>query len=126
MNKLLHFVLKKKDLKLKNAVETQLRPVSFEIGKIEIEDQDSLPAGITRELSQKLTDWTGDNWEVVTSDRSGSPTLRELKETLKKESIENATQDDVVSEILNTFDGSVTTDVRKTNAATLNLATANN
>ena len=116
----------KKDLKLKNAVETQLRPVSFEVGKIEIEDQDSLPASITRELSQKLTDWTGDNWEVVTSDKSGSPTLRELKETLKKESIENATQDDVVSAILNTFDGSVTTDVRKTNTATLNLATANN
>ena len=115
----------KKDLKLKNVVETQLRPVSIEVGKIEIEHQDSLPASITRELSHKLTDWTGENWKVIASDKAGTPTLRELKETLKKESIENAAEDNVVATILSTFDGAVTTDVRKTNVGALNLATVN-
>ena len=113
----------KKDLKLLNTVETLLRPVSIEAGKIEVESQNSLPANITRELSQKLTDWTGEDWEVVASDKSGSPTLRELKETLKKEAIESASQDNVVAEILGSFDGAKATEVRKINTTSLDLAT---
>ncbi len=113
----------KKDLKLLNAVETLLRPVSVEAGKIEVESQNSLPANITRELSQKLTDWTGEDWEVIVTEKSGSPTLRELKETLKKEAIESASQDNVVAEILGSFDGAKATEVRKTNTTSLDLAT---
>ena len=113
----------KKDLKLLNTVETLLRPVSIETGKIEVESQNSLPANITRELSQKLTDWTGEDWEVIATEKSGSPTLRELKETLKKEAIEIASQDNVVAEILGSFDGAKATEVRKTNSTSLDLAT---
>ena len=114
----------KKDIILQNVVETKIRPVLIEAGKIEIEHQDSLPAGITRELSQKLSDWTGEHWEVVATEKSGSPTLRELKETLKQEAIDNATKDSVVAEILDAFDGAKTTEVRKTNATISDLATA--
>ena len=111
--------------KLRNIVETQLRPVSVVAGKIEIEKQDSLPINITRELSQKLTEWTGENWEVMTSDKSGSPTISELKETLRNEALEDAKQDSVVSEILDSFDGAKTTEVRKTNPRSSNFTMVN-
>ena len=60
-------------------------------------------------MSQKLTEWTGESWEVITSDKSGSPTLRELNDTRRNEALEDAKQDSVVAEILDSFDGNVFT-----------------
>ena len=55
----------KRELKLKHALETTVRPVRFEPGQIEIALTEHAPPGLAGELSRKLEEWTGQRWMIA-------------------------------------------------------------
>ena len=67
----------KRDLKVKHAIEHQVRLVRIQENRLEIALAPGVPAGITSELSTKLTEWTGNRWFVAISDSEGAPTIAE-------------------------------------------------
>jgi DNA polymerase-3 subunit gamma/tau len=101
----------KRDIQLKIALETEVRLVRFEQGRIEFE---LAPGGSTRLpqlLMQKLQDWTGTRWLVALA-AGGAPTLREeavARESEKRSGIE---ADPLVASILARFPGAEIVAVR--------------
>lgn len=101
----------KRDIQLKIALETEVRLVRFEQGRIEFE---LAPGGSTRLpqlLMQKLQDWTGTRWLVALAS-GGAPTLREealARESEKRSGIE---ADPLVASILAQFPGAEIVAVR--------------
>ncbi|WP_026599942.1 DNA polymerase III subunit gamma/tau [Methylosinus sp. sav-2] len=101
----------KRDIQLKIALETEVRLVRFEQGRIEFE---LTPGGSTRLpqlLMQKLQDWTGTRWLVALA-AGGAPTLREealARESEKRSGIE---ADPLVASILARFPGAEIVAVR--------------
>ncbi|TRL37637.1 DNA polymerase III subunit gamma/tau, partial [Methylosinus sporium] len=102
----------KRDIQLKIALETEVRLVRFEQGRIEFE---LAPGGSTRLpqlLMQKLQDWTGTRWLVALAAAGGEPTLREeavARESEKRSGIE---ADPLVASILARFPGAEIVAVR--------------
>ncbi|MDI4658111.1 DNA polymerase III subunit gamma/tau [Xanthobacter autotrophicus] len=106
------FVAAKRDLALKHAVETSLRPVHVEEGRIEVALVPGSPAGVIQDLSRKLSDWTGRRWLVSTSAQAGGPTLAEENAAVKAEREEGIKAHPLVAAVLARFPGAEVVDVR--------------
>ena len=77
---LVELIARKRDVKLLSDVEKNIRLVSFEEGRIEVNLIDTAPKNLVGKLSQKLTGWTGKRWVIVVSGENGAPTLAELRD----------------------------------------------
>ncbi len=101
----------KRDMLVKIALETDVRPLGFEPGKIEIALTENADRTIVSMLSTRLKQWTGKNWLVSVStpdmDEAGKkvPTLREDKEAKEAALYAAAEREPLVQEILLTFPG---------------------
>lgn len=101
----------KRDIQLKIALESEVRLVRFEQGRIEFE---LAPGGSTRLpqlLMQKLQDWTGTRWLVALAS-GGAPTLREEAEARASEKRSGIEADPLVASILARFPGAEIVAVR--------------
>src|SRR5690606_28759974 len=68
----------KRDIAIKHALESDLKPVSFEVGRIEVALTPTANPAVVSALSARLKDWTGRPWLVTISTReSSAPTLHE-------------------------------------------------
>ncbi|MBI1384153.1 MAG: DNA polymerase III subunit gamma/tau [Rhizobiales bacterium] len=86
---------RKRDIRLKLALENDVRPISFEPGRIEISVEDDAPSSLAGDLGRKLTEWTGQRWLVVISRTRGGATIaEERKAHLERE--QNYIADDPV------------------------------
>ena len=103
----------KRDLKVKHAIEHQLRLVRIQEGRLEIALASGAPAGITSELSTKLTEWTGKRWFVAISDSEGAPTLAESAAAKKVALAHDVRSDPLVKAVLERFPGAEIVDVRR-------------
>ena len=103
----------KRDLKVKHAIEHQLRLVRIQEGRLEIALASGVPAGITSELSTKLTEWTGKRWFVAISDSEGAPTLAESAAAKKVAMVHDVRSDPLVKAVLERFPGAEIVDVRR-------------
>jgi len=103
----------KRDLKVKHAIEHQLRLVRIQEGRLEIALAAGVPAGITSELSTKLTEWTGKRWFVAISDSEGAPTLAESAAAKKVAMVHDVRSDPLVKAVLERFPGAEIVDVRR-------------
>ena len=83
----------KRDVQLKAALESDLRLVRMEDGKLEVALEPHASRSLLGELQKKLKDWTGRHWTVATSRESGQPTLREQARE-RRNQLELAVQDD--------------------------------
>ena len=102
----------KRDLALKHAVETYVRLVHFEEGRIEFALTPEGSATLQQDLSRKLQEWTGRRWLVSTSSRPGAPTLAEVNETARAEREVGIRADPLVAAVLARFPGAQIIDVR--------------
>ncbi len=102
-----------RDLKVKHAIEHQLRLVRIQEGRLEIALASGAPAGITSELSTKLTEWTGKRWFVAISDSEGAPTLAESAAAKKVALVHDVRSDPLVKAVLERFPGAEIVDVRR-------------
>ena len=109
---LVALVGEKRELKLKNALETAVRPVRFEPGQIEIALTEHAPTGLAGELSRKLEEWTGQRWMIAVSREGAAPTIAEARKSARDRLVDDARADPVVAAVLQRFPGAEIVDVR--------------
>ncbi len=99
-------------MRLKIALESEVRLVRFEPGRIEFE----LAPGGARELAsilmQKLQAWTGERWMVSIVASGGAPTLKEQLEADERKRRSSLESDPLVASVLARFPGAQIVAVR--------------
>ena len=78
-DEVLALIREKRDAKLLIEVETGVRLVSCQPGRIAFEPAPSAPPGLAAELGRKLSQWTGARWMVSVVSEGGAPTLAERR-----------------------------------------------
>ena len=92
-----------KELKIKYELENNLRLVSFKDQKIEISFNSDLDKSFIKELSSKLLEWTNKRWIIAFSKEKGLPTLKEQKNKLRADLLNNEKGSDFSQEIKKIF-----------------------
>jgi DNA polymerase-3 subunit gamma/tau len=113
LEEIAELALSRRDLKVKHAIETQVRLVRMQEGRLEIALVSGVPAGITSELATKLSEWTGKRWFVAISDQEGAPTLAETAAAKKVAMVHDVRSDPLVAAVLSRFPGAEIVDVRQ-------------
>jgi DNA polymerase-3 subunit gamma/tau len=101
-----------RELKLKHALETVVRLVRFEPGKIEIALTEHAAPGLAGALSKKLEEWTGARWMIAVARDGGGPTIAEQRQSAQDRLVDDARADPLVAAVLETFPGAEIVDVR--------------
>lgn len=96
----------KRDLIVKHALESSLRPVSMGEGRLEVALVEGADPGIIQTLSARLKLWTGRQWLVtLKTDAVSVPTIREIRAERQEQAHAAGHQDPLVQAILETFPG---------------------
>jgi DNA polymerase-3 subunit gamma/tau len=103
----------KRDLKTKTALESDLRLVRIEDGRLEVALERNAARTLVNELSRKLELWTNRRWTVIVSNEQGQPTLRSVMEIEKNQRERAAEADPRVQEVLSRFPGAKVVEVRR-------------
>jgi DNA polymerase-3 subunit gamma/tau len=103
----------KRDVMAKAALESDMRLVRIEDGRLEVALERNAARGVVNDLSRKLEQWTGRRWTVIVSNEAGQPTLRAQNEVKKNEHARAAEADPRVQEVLARFPGAKVVEVRK-------------
>jgi DNA polymerase-3 subunit gamma/tau len=103
----------KRDVLTKAALESDMRLVRFEDGRLEVALERNAARGMVNELSRKLEAWTGRRWTVIVSNVEGQPTLRAQNEQARNEHARAAEADPRVQEVLARFPGAKVVEVRR-------------
>jgi DNA polymerase-3 subunit gamma/tau len=93
----------KRDLKIKAALERDMRLVRCEDGQLEIALEPGATQTLVNELSGKLTMWTGRQWVVVLSREPGQPTLKAQMDAREAELKRGVRGDPLVQAVLERF-----------------------
>ncbi len=109
--------VKNRELILKEALETQIRLVSFEPGRIEIDPVSTAPDDLANRLSSALLGWTGQRWMIGIAAGKGDKTISEKAAEARQEILRQASEEPVVKAILEKFHGAKITDVRTNSLA---------
>ncbi len=103
----------KRDLLMKHALETSVRLVHFEDGRMEFALAPGGNPNLVQDLSRKLQEWTGRRWMVsVTSRAEGAPTLAETAAAAKAEREVGIRAEPLVQAVLAKFPNAQIVDVR--------------
>jgi DNA polymerase-3 subunit gamma/tau len=103
----------KRDILTKTALESDMRLVRFEDGRLEVALERNAARGLVNDLSRKLELWTGRRWTVIISNEVGQPTLRSQNEQARNEHARAAEADPRVQEVLARFPGAKVVEVRR-------------
>ncbi len=104
---------KNRDVLVKGALETDVRLVRFEDGRLEIALERHAQRSLVTDLGRKLEEWTGRRWTVIVSNEAGQATLREQNLQAKNERERIAEADPRVQEVLARFPGTKVVEVRR-------------
>jgi DNA polymerase-3 subunit gamma/tau len=103
----------KRDLMTKSALESDMRLVRFEEGRLEVALEPNASKTMITELGRKFELWTGRRWTVTVSNEQGQPTLRSVNQAAKQEHARTAEADPRVQEVLSRFPGAKVVEVRR-------------
>ncbi|WP_417583937.1 DNA polymerase III subunit gamma/tau [Pelagibacterium sp.] len=96
----------KRDVAVKYALESDIKPVSFEVGRIEVALTPTANPSIVSMLSARLKEWTGRPWLVTISTKEiAAPTLREARRAAEDHARDAALEDPLVKAVMETFPG---------------------
>ncbi len=96
----------KRDILLKHKLESDVRPIAFEAGRMEIALAEGADPGIVTTLGARLKLWTGRTWLVtVSSAPSAVPTIREQRDRREAGHKATAHADPLVQAILEQWPG---------------------
>ncbi len=114
-NELVILAGQKRDLAVKRALENDLKPVSFEKGRIEVALVEGANPTIIATLAARLKSWTNQTWLVTISSKENSqPTIREINEAKNQANFEIAKKDELIMAIFETFPNSKLINVKIT------------
>ncbi len=102
----------KRDLQIKAALESDVRLVRMEDGRLEVALERSAARSMINDLQRKLEQWTGRRWAVIVSNEAGQPTLREQAQAAKARLTDGAHADPRVQAVLSRFPGAQIVEVR--------------
>lgn len=103
----------KRDLIVHHALESDMRPVNFTQGRVEVSLTETANPSIIATLSARLKTWTGRTWMVTVSNTEiAEPTLREKRDAERQDRFDAAHEDPLVQAVLETFPGARIVDVR--------------
>jgi DNA polymerase-3 subunit gamma/tau len=109
----LALIQSKRDITLLMDVQQFVRPISFRPGAIEFEPAPRAPADLTRRLSQKLKEWTGQTWLVATAGGGGAESAWERQKREEKEARAAILADPFVMSVMEAFPGAELLGVRQ-------------
>ena len=109
---LIDICTKKKELKLKYELETNVRLVSFTDKRIEISFNENLDKDFVKELSTKLNEWTSQRWIIAFSKEIGQLSKKHRKNIEKSEFIESVKKEDIYKKIIEKFPDAELIDVK--------------
>ncbi|WP_073628275.1 DNA polymerase III subunit gamma/tau [Pseudoxanthobacter soli] len=95
----------RRDIRLKFAVERQMRLVRLEPGRIEFEPTPDAAPDLAGDLGRKLTDWTGTRWVVTVTRGGGARTLYEERQQADAQRRSDAETDPLVLAVMARFPG---------------------
>ncbi len=96
----------KRDMLVKLALESQMLPVSFEQGRIEVSLLPGTNPNVVNNLAARLQTWTGQRWLVTVSTKPvEGMTIRQEKEQKQEAATDAAHDDPLVKAIMETFPG---------------------
>jgi DNA polymerase-3 subunit gamma/tau len=95
----------KRDIRLKVALESEVRLVRFEPGRIEFELAPGGARDLASMLTQRLQQWTNERWMVSVVASGGAPTLKEKRAAAEEERRSGLEADPVVASVLAHFPG---------------------
>jgi DNA polymerase-3 subunit gamma/tau len=107
----------KRDIMMKRALESEMRLVRFEDGKLEFAPVSEAPQTLAAEIGRKLQAWTGRRWIIAISNEKGAETLRAIAEREAAAQLEQAKSEALVQAVLQQFPGARVIDVRETEQA---------
>ena len=104
----------KRDIRLKIALEEDVRPVAFEPGRIEIALEPTARPELVQELARKLHTWTGERWVVVVASDpgAGGPTLAEERRAREAAEIALVKDHPLLKDVLARFPDATIEEVR--------------
>jgi DNA polymerase-3 subunit gamma/tau len=102
----------KRDIKLSQALEADVRLARFEPGRIEFSLVEGVSPAVAQDLSRRLAEWTGERWMVTVAAGASAPTMRESEETRRAERLHGGAGHPVVRKVLERFPGARVVDVR--------------
>jgi DNA polymerase-3 subunit gamma/tau len=102
----------KREIRLKIALESDVRLLRFEQGRIEFELAPGGSRDLASTLMQKLQLWTNERWMVSIVASGGAPTLKERREAQEREQRSGLEADPVVASVLAHFPGAQIVAVR--------------
>jgi len=102
-----------RDLMTKAALESDMRLVRFEDGRLEVALEPNASRTLISDLSRKVEQWTGRRWTVVVSNEAGQPTIRSQNEAAQNQRERAAEADPRVQEVLARFPGAKIIEVRR-------------
>src|SRR5690606_20781453 len=98
---------------IKLALESQMLPVSFEQGRLEVSLVEGANPAVVNNLAARLQTWTGERWLVtVSTKRAEGLTVRQEKEQRVEAANAAAHEDPLVKAILETFPGAKVVNVK--------------
>jgi DNA polymerase-3 subunit gamma/tau len=103
----------RRDIMTKSALETDVRLVRIEDGRLEIALERNAQRSLVNDLSRKLEQWTNRRWTVIVSNEAGQATLREQNLVARNEREKAAEADPRVREVLARFPGARLVEVRR-------------
>ena len=106
---------KKKELKLKYELETNVSLVSFTDQKIVISFNENLDKNFVKELSSKLYEWTGKRWIIAFSKEIGQLSKKNKKKTEKINMIEIEKRGYVYKKIIDSVPDAELIDIKLNN-----------
>jgi DNA polymerase III subunit gamma/tau len=95
----------KRDIRLVQALEQDVRVAKFEPLRIEIAIRDGAASSVAQALAKQLGEWTGERWLVSVVAQAAAPTLREVAEAAEVQRNEVLAAHPLVSAILQRFPG---------------------
>ena len=103
---------KKKELKLKYELETNVSLVSFSGQKIEVSFNENLDKDFVKELTFKLYEWTGQRWIIAFSKEIGQLSKKKEIEIKKSNIINDAKNENAYKKVMDLFPDAELVDVK--------------
>ena len=97
---LIDLCTKKKEIKLKYELESNINLVAFDQGRIEIAFNEDLDKDFIKELSTKLYEWTNQRWIISLSKKEGLKTRKQEEKINKEKMFEDVKKSKIYNEII--------------------------
>ena len=100
---LVELCTKKKEIKLKYELETNINLVAFDQGRIEIAFNENLDKDFIKKLSTKLYEWTNQRWIILLSKKTGLISKKQEKKINKNKIFDDAKKSKIYNKVLEIF-----------------------